>query len=46
MESVFSYFIAIGSGLSLGIAMVFLPSVWLFKKINAKGVREHGIVRK
>lgn len=46
VESVFSYFFAIGSGLALGIAFVFLPSVWLFNKLKTKGVGLRGISRK
>jgi hypothetical protein len=32
--NVFSYFVAIGAGLSFGIAVVFLPSFWLFNKLR------------
>lgn len=42
---VFSYFMAIGSGLSLGIAVVVLPGLWVAKKImTKKGAKQRGIV--
>lgn len=42
---VFSYFMAIGSGLSLGVAVVVLPGLWVAKKImTKKGAKQRGIV--
>lgn len=37
MEGVFSYFVAIGAGLTTGVVAVLLPSVWLYHKIKGKG---------
>lgn len=38
MESdVFSYFLAIGAGLSLGIAIIALPTTYLIKRIVRGG---------
>jgi hypothetical protein len=34
MENVFSYFVAIGSGLATGIVIVAAPSYWLYKKLG------------
>jgi hypothetical protein len=44
--SVFSYFFAIGSGLSLGVAWVTILSFWLVQKIKNKGAMKHATVRK
>jgi hypothetical protein len=35
--NVFSYFVAIGSGLALGIVLVLIPSYMIFNKIQQKG---------
>ncbi|WP_258525930.1 hypothetical protein [Paenibacillus sp. YN15] len=34
MENVFSYFFAIGSGLTLGVVAVILPAYWLLNKMK------------
>ncbi|MEK5090515.1 hypothetical protein MKY98_26975 [Paenibacillus sp. FSL M8-0228] len=44
--SVFSYFFAIGSGLSLGVAWVTLLTIWAFNKMKNRGEKRNGIVRK
>lgn len=45
---VFIYFVAIGSGLTLGVAMVALPGLYFGKKIITgkanKGGKKHGIL--
>lgn len=46
MEGVFSYFVAIGAGLTTGIAVIFLPVAWLLNKMKRKGGKEHGTIRK
>lgn len=46
MEGVFSYFVAIGAGLTTGVVVVLLPSVWLYKKMmNRKGAKNNGAIR-
>jgi hypothetical protein len=34
MQNVFSYFVAIGSGLATGIVIVLVPCYWIFKKLE------------
>lgn len=37
MENVFSYFFAIGAGLTMGVIVVALPGYWLLNKISKGG---------
>lgn len=46
MEGVFSYFVAIGAGLTTGIVVVLLPVAWIYQKIKRKGGQNHATVRK
>jgi thiaminase len=34
MQNVFSYFVAIGSGLATGIVIVLAPCYWIYKKLE------------
>lgn len=39
LENVFSYFVAIGSGLTFGIAIVAIPGILLIRKWTKDGAR-------
>lgn len=41
MEQVFSYFVSIGAGLTLGVALVALPIYWIVQKVKNRGGRKH-----
>lgn len=43
MESqVFSYFLAIGAGLTMGVALIALPGLYIAKRIlKGKGEKKH-----
>lgn len=40
--AVFTYFVAIGSGLALGIAIVTIPALMIFKKMNNRPAKVKG----
>ncbi|WP_178076143.1 hypothetical protein [Paenibacillus oralis] len=43
-SSVFSYFFAIGSGFTLGVAVIVLPGIWATKRLIKKpGGKKHAV---
>lgn len=36
LENVFSYFFAIGAGLTFGIAIVLLPGIWIYNNLRKR----------
>lgn len=40
MDNVFSYFFAIGAGLTFGVSIVLLPALWIYKKLGKRGVKD------
>jgi predicted RND superfamily exporter protein len=39
MDQVFGYFVSIGAGLALGIALVVLPIYWIIQKVKNRRVK-------
>lgn len=37
MSNVFGYFVAIGSGLTCGVALVTIPTIWIIKRMTNGG---------
>jgi hypothetical protein len=40
LENVFSYFMAIGSGLAAGLVIILIPSYMIFKKLQRGGKKD------
>jgi hypothetical protein len=41
MNDVFGYFVAIGAGLTTGVALVGLPVYWLVMKLRSRRAKAH-----